>query len=450
MHYGYSPLNKPLKEVTPKDLLLLKEIEEGWYIDYKSSPYKDSADFGKHMSSFANQYGGFIFVGVEENQKTNRAEKFIGFDTSDVNKILERIRAAATTNVNPELYYESHVIHGPIEEIQLAEGKSIIIVGVPEGMYPPYIHSSGKIYQRFSDSSKPFDVKEIKDRHSLDKLFERKAKSDSKIVSFINDKFCIPEEQAHVPRFEISLLCNLDKMDSNICITYELLQKVIQNKKLQLDVSIDSLYQIRNGFFMRIVQNNKAELHLPSMFLSPKGNAKITFPLNIPSQKEFIRIYENKNLDSSRESCVSFHEQLSKEQYDNVKIVDYSMLPVLLMNFLFILQEALNKQNEENDVTLYYSLYLENIANTVGFYHFKDTYNKGDRKLPFFPFKSIQIPTEIYFDTLEKIIFNKQKTNNYLEASIRIIVKLFMRLGIIRNEGDVSIFEDALLATGIK
>ena len=52
--YRYNPFSKPLAEFPPEDLSLLRDVSEGWFVDYKSEPLSPSA-FGKHLSAFANQ-----------------------------------------------------------------------------------------------------------------------------------------------------------------------------------------------------------------------------------------------------------------------------------------------------------------------------------------------------------------------------------------------------------
>ena len=63
--YRYSPFSKPLAEFPPEELNVLRDVSEGWFVDYKSEALSPR-DFGKHLSAFANQFGGWLFVGVKE------------------------------------------------------------------------------------------------------------------------------------------------------------------------------------------------------------------------------------------------------------------------------------------------------------------------------------------------------------------------------------------------
>lgn len=59
----FSPFSKSLDAVVGDDLIILREVDEGWFVDYKSQPIKP-VEFGRVLSSFANQFGGWVFVGV--------------------------------------------------------------------------------------------------------------------------------------------------------------------------------------------------------------------------------------------------------------------------------------------------------------------------------------------------------------------------------------------------
>ncbi|MEO1341679.1 MAG: ATP-binding protein, partial [Cyanobacteria bacterium J06635_13] len=64
----YNPFDKlPTEKLTIEDLnqLLTKSVAEGYYVEYKSEFVKNEK-IGWSISSFANTYGGWYFVGVEE------------------------------------------------------------------------------------------------------------------------------------------------------------------------------------------------------------------------------------------------------------------------------------------------------------------------------------------------------------------------------------------------
>ncbi len=95
-----------------------------------------------------------------------------------------KIREAVAAQVTPDFYFEHLVIEGSVPEIGLEQGRAIIAVGIPEGMNPPYVHSSGRIYRRVGDSSEP---KGETDRALLDQMWRRSAKNQERLRNFIRE-----------------------------------------------------------------------------------------------------------------------------------------------------------------------------------------------------------------------------------------------------------------------
>ena len=58
--------SKSAHEVTPADLELLLDVAEGWFVEYKRAPCKPR-DYAKPVSAFANDRGGWLFIGVEQD-----------------------------------------------------------------------------------------------------------------------------------------------------------------------------------------------------------------------------------------------------------------------------------------------------------------------------------------------------------------------------------------------
>ena len=124
--YRYNPCSKPLSEFPPEELNVLREVSEGWFVDYKSEAISPK-DFGKHLSAFANQFGGWLFVGVKEGpQKSLKADSFPGIPTADVGATLVKIREGVSAHVSPSLYFDHCIFDGPVDAIGLQARKCII------------------------------------------------------------------------------------------------------------------------------------------------------------------------------------------------------------------------------------------------------------------------------------------------------------------------------------
>lgn len=165
---AYNPFKNELAGLTEKDLagLIDFEIGEGWYIEYKNNVPKsgagnfDNIKITKSISSFANTKGGWIFWGINCNDK-NRPIAIEGVDLSQYANFEDQLAKIVNSNISPRPYYH-------FKRIELQNGKTVFIIQVEESPTPPYITSQGVIYQRENNESKP-----IRDRYIIEKLNEK-------------------------------------------------------------------------------------------------------------------------------------------------------------------------------------------------------------------------------------------------------------------------------------
>jgi predicted HTH transcriptional regulator len=55
----FNPFVKKLEQLESSDLAILKEVAEGWYVEYKSI-LLDTRKIAKSIAAFANHYGGWL------------------------------------------------------------------------------------------------------------------------------------------------------------------------------------------------------------------------------------------------------------------------------------------------------------------------------------------------------------------------------------------------------
>ncbi len=55
----YSPFEKNIIDLEAIDLVTLKDVAEGWYVEYKSET-SSATPIAKSISAFANTYGGIV------------------------------------------------------------------------------------------------------------------------------------------------------------------------------------------------------------------------------------------------------------------------------------------------------------------------------------------------------------------------------------------------------
>lgn len=118
MSLRHKPFDGSLKDILPGQLLALKDVREGWHVEYKSALIEPKK-LAKSLASFANQYGGWLCLGVQEKAKELVADSFPGIDDREVAVACENIKNASKDLLNPEVFYDYRVFKGPIKEIDL-------------------------------------------------------------------------------------------------------------------------------------------------------------------------------------------------------------------------------------------------------------------------------------------------------------------------------------------
>lgn len=166
----YSPFDKDIEDLKPEDLVVLRSVNEGWYVEYKRE-LTTAVSMAKAISAFANTYGGWLFIGIDEAQTdTPIAGEFVGISQESIDTVLQQLRQAASTSLNPTPFFRTKVLRGPCPAINLAPDNSIVVVHIPSSLITPHVHKDGRIYRRVADSSEP---KPETDRFVLDQLWRR-------------------------------------------------------------------------------------------------------------------------------------------------------------------------------------------------------------------------------------------------------------------------------------
>lgn len=166
----YSPFDKDIRALRLDDLATLKSVSEGWYVEYKKEAVNTRA-LAKAISAFANTYGGWLFLGVEQLASDNPvAGSFPGIPENQLEAIQQRLRQSVAEYLSPTPYFETEIFRGPCSEIDLPEGKALVAIEIPQSHTTPHVHKDGRIYRRVGDSSEP---KPETDRFVLDQLWRR-------------------------------------------------------------------------------------------------------------------------------------------------------------------------------------------------------------------------------------------------------------------------------------
>lgn len=356
--YSYNPFINPLEKLDQTDLIRLKEIPEGWYIDYKSQPLK-TIDLAKHLAAFANQHGGWLIFGVSEVGDGSRcAGSFCGIDNTAIPNLSLQIREASSAHVNPEVLYEEKIFRGPSDSLGLPDGKSILIVGIPKSTHTPHIHSSGRIYRRLADQSKP---KEETDRYLLDELWKRGEEHKQHLTRFLSELPKLPESHSKNPWAYIYLVPNERQARPPKQLSFSTFRDLVTNSKKQINgasAPMPAVHTTVDGYIARQIDQDLAAPAFSFRWWN-HGAARLEIPLNLYDYKGFG------TSSNTFKHAAEFLKLADKHQCNNMLIVDYSKLILAIAALSNIYLHILRILDDHRDV--YSCFALRNVFYTTPF-----------------------------------------------------------------------------------
>jgi len=163
------PFSKPIWELEEADLSGLEGKQEAFTFDYKRAEFIDHPkNIAKHIASFANHHGGWLFIGVSADETTNEPHlPPEGVPPDKANT--ETIYSAAMSNLSPAPLLA-------VRLVGLAGGNFVLAVQISESQDTPHIHKpTGRIFVR--DGNVTDWVDHVRDRHELERLYERGERS---------------------------------------------------------------------------------------------------------------------------------------------------------------------------------------------------------------------------------------------------------------------------------
>lgn len=306
MNY-YSPFNKPIQQVEGKDLVTLKTAYEGWYLDYKSDSIEIS-NFAKSMSAFANHEGGWLFVGVKEeevpnpekgkkhNTKLRNAASFPGVDTSRCESVIQDLRTAASNAyLSPRIVFEAFTVHGPVPEIELEAGKSVILVHVPSSPNPPHVHKDGCVYRRHLDSCDPVPVTA---RGELDEMWRRATRNAAQLETFLFQP--VSEAPGHLrdaPVVHIYLFVSEMLEAGDVGLTYARFVEVLKGiSNAHSPSTLTHFGSTHDGYVARVrYTSDGSKSEILSLRWWNNGSIRLTVPIR---QISFTKVWRRESGDS--------------------------------------------------------------------------------------------------------------------------------------------------------
>lgn len=324
----YSPFfGKPLEGVEASDLPALLSVNEGWYIEYKRD-LPNAKSIAKSVSAFANTHGGWLFIGVEEHGGHNNcASACRGLSQKEMDGALQLVRQSLASHLSPIPHFDVKVVWGPCEEVELQSGFGVICVEVPQGANAPYVHSSGAIYTRVSDSSEP--VKEV-NRQQLDLMWSRQEKVNSEYRDWISRKPELSHGEAEWPYLRVLLGSDpFRSHDLRWNLSVKKIKEILNQAEEGVVVPFDSVHSSGLGIVARQTSSlSRLEAFGVTWIFSRGLRSEVWIPINFLEVKSPNEI---RGKWSKYSSAQEFSDLLVDAKSTDSRVLDFNQLFIVLM-----------------------------------------------------------------------------------------------------------------------
>jgi len=173
--------------------LVNDQVQERDTIEYKKEMYgqsdEEKREMLKDITSMANYHGGYLIIGVEEDNEGIPT----GIFGIEAGNHVERITNSCLDNI------DKRIVGLEVEDVSLSNGKSVVVISIPESINAPHMvtfkglnqfwkrHGRQKDRMTIDEIGEAFD-KRLSDLNRLDRfLFVRKAE----ILESIGEETCM-------------------------------------------------------------------------------------------------------------------------------------------------------------------------------------------------------------------------------------------------------------------
>ena len=111
--------------------LLSSADDESFFFEFKSDDVSNQKLI-QEISAFANTYGGYILIGINDDKSIGGCKKWTE----------NRIHTTIHDSITPVPSFD-------VKRFKPKEG-TVLVIRIEEGKEPPYVTNKGKIYERVS------------------------------------------------------------------------------------------------------------------------------------------------------------------------------------------------------------------------------------------------------------------------------------------------------------
>lgn len=327
-HAMYNPFGSvSIHELDATTLSALREVPEGWYIEYKRQPCV-AKDYAKEVSAFANSHGGWMFIGLDENPTTRVPAGGPGILSNQAARLLDSARDAIAQNLSPAPHIELKFVEGPIPSLSVPPGHGVLAIGIPKSTNTPHIHVTGKIYQRRVDAAQPTA---ITNRAELDELYSRRKRRNRHIHDELNLGFDeLWTDTVNVPWLHLAFVPDEASTKPSAAVPLERFRRAIRKEKtegLRVSLGLPDVYASALGCVARNMQEQDDPSGAATTIeYSGTGSFYITVSLSRASSAcvgpfPFL----------SADQGTRFSELLRRHRHHETSVVDGTQLALVLV-----------------------------------------------------------------------------------------------------------------------
>lgn len=255
-----------------------QDFDESFYFEFKDDRVSNKK-LTEEMSAFANTFGGYIFLGISDDKQIEGCTAW--------NE--QRIHTTIHDSITPTPSFD-------VKKFTI--GTNVIyVIRIDEGAEPPYITSSGKIYERLSSGSFT-----IKDSSKLSQIYNKKEQLLTKMESKISIP-PIPENTNNIYGY----------IDTGFCLVAS-----------DIHAAFDSF----NNTDLKSIAQEMADL-TPAFSLSNIGNSIVYTPGGLTTQKGHLPAHTNNFLEIMADGSARMRILLINNDQDDSSV--NMMLPVTLL-----------------------------------------------------------------------------------------------------------------------